>query len=381
MAAVQALIPQSLPPAGDPVVLRAPRPAPPAEAYWPGYRAAFYASGTAALAAAVLAAVRVTGKARPEVLLPGYGCPDLVSAVLYAGARPVLVDVEPEKPQLALAALSAALSADTAAVVAVHLFGLRERLEPLRAAAESVGAVLIEDSAQAFDPALWNSELVVLSFGRGKPVSLLGGGAVLWRQAELGAALPQPPAGDGRGFALRALPYNLLRRPSLYWLPRSLPGLGLGQTRFRPLTAIEGMDRRRRMLLPLALARYLQRGRCAQWAVRAMLAEVGDGFVDLAERCGEPPTRRLLRYPVLAASAELRQRALAELTRQGLGASAMYGAALVDIPGVAEACGAAVTPAAADLARRLLTLPVHADVRPGHVRRMRQVLLACAQQA
>ena len=62
----------------------------------------------------------------------------------------------------------------------------------LRPLADAAGAVLIEDSAQAFPRDgggdFWQGDLVVLSFGRGKPVSLLGGGAVLYRDERFGDA-------------------------------------------------------------------------------------------------------------------------------------------------------------------------------------------------
>jgi len=378
MAALEALMPQALPPAGDPVVLARDRAAPATlDDYWPGYRARYYDSGTAALAAAVRAVTDVAAKPEPEVLLPAYGCPALVSAVLHAGARPVLVDIEPDQPRLSLRALSEAVSGDTVAVIAVHLFGLRERVESIRAIVRPVGAVVIEDSAQGFDPGLWQSDLVVLSFGRGKPVSLLGGGAVLHRGGDFEWALPRPQIPGGGGFRFRALAYNLLRNPSLYWLPHAIPGLGLGQTRFERLRRIWAMDECRRALLPTAVARYRAQEAPVQQQLRTMLGRLGPDFVDVAELCGEAPSRRLIRYPVLAASRELRDQALQTLTRLGLGASPMYGAALADIAGVAPVCRARPAPAADDFAQRLFTLPVHGGVRPRHVHRMQAALEAC----
>ena len=60
----------------------------------------FYQSGTAALAAAISAAKLLKNKNYPEVILPAYACPDLVSAAVFAGVKPVLVDLEAERPWL-----------------------------------------------------------------------------------------------------------------------------------------------------------------------------------------------------------------------------------------------------------------------------------------
>ena len=130
------------------------------------YQPRYYASGTAALAAAIIAVIQSGKTDQPEVILPAYGCPDLVSATVFAGARPVLVDMEPDRPWMDLAQLSSRISPRTVAIVAANLFGISERLDQLRPIAERAGVVLIEDSAQAFpgggEAAIWEGDLVVL---------------------------------------------------------------------------------------------------------------------------------------------------------------------------------------------------------------------------
>ena len=62
------------------------------------YSPRFFDSGTSALAASVLVAINVKGASDPEVILPAYGCPDLISAVVFAGKRPVLVPIQADRP-------------------------------------------------------------------------------------------------------------------------------------------------------------------------------------------------------------------------------------------------------------------------------------------
>ncbi|UCB54712.1 MAG: DegT/DnrJ/EryC1/StrS family aminotransferase, partial [Thiotrichales bacterium] len=180
-----------LPPAGNPINLTATaEPGLFLDSFFSPYQPRFFASGTAALAAVIIAAIRLKNVTRPEVVLPAYGCPDLVSAVVYAGAKPVLVDLEPDRPWMDLAQLSGKITAHTVAIVATDLFGISERIDAIRPIARQAGAMLIEDSAQAFPGAresdIWGGDCVVLSFGRGKPVSLLGGGVVLFRDTGIG---------------------------------------------------------------------------------------------------------------------------------------------------------------------------------------------------
>ena len=96
------------------------------------YQPRFFDSGTSALAAAILCAVGLKKVREPEVLLPAYGCPDLVSAVLYAGAKPVLVDLEVDRPWMDLDSLERKITANTVAIIGVALLGIQDRMEQLR---------------------------------------------------------------------------------------------------------------------------------------------------------------------------------------------------------------------------------------------------------
>lgn len=379
-----------LPPVGNPVTLQDDAPGIPSpQDFFLPYRARFYASGTAALAAAVRAAIRLKGTSDPEVILPAYGCPDLVSATLFAGARPVLVDLAAERPWMDLDRLATRLNQRTVAIVAVDLFGIRERLAPLRELAADASALLIEDSAQAFPNgrtgASWGGELVVLSFGRGKPVSLLGGGAVLIRDTgleELLAADPPVAANDtGRiGFRFKAALYNIMISPYLYWLPQGLPFLHLGETRYHPLAAISAMDELRQGLLGANIAKYQSRDDTIRSLVAKLASEWASnaaGGVDLPGVCNVAGEQDLLRYPLLL-DQDRRDRVFARLQRSGLGPSRMYPAPLPRIPGLESLlAGAGTFPAADAFSRRILTLPLHGGVREEDIENMQ----ACLRQS
>ena len=77
-------------------------------------------SGTAALHLAVLALGIGPGD---EVIVPAYTFPATANVVALAGARPVLVDVDPATMNLDLALVADAVTERTRAVLAVHLFG------------------------------------------------------------------------------------------------------------------------------------------------------------------------------------------------------------------------------------------------------------------
>lgn len=347
---------------------------------------AFYDSGTSALAAAIIAAIRQRGAASAEVLLPGYGCPSLVSATVYAKAKPVLVDLAPNSPWVDLDDLSRKLTPHTVAVVAVDLFGIPERLSELRLFCRERELLLIEDSAQALpqgdEDGLWQGDYVILSFGRGKPVSLLAGGAVLTTDRELHEVLPrtgdpapvQPLAAAAYSGKLRL--YDRLRHPRLYWLVERLPFLDLGKTVYFPLRAINPMPRHVLERLPPNVRDYREQLGVAQETIRKMLQELSSpDLADLAVQCRHGPSPRLLRYPVLASGQAVRDDLFLALQLAGLGATALYGRALPFVPGLEGVLAAqANVPQAQAFAERLITLPVHSQIAPGHVDRMLRIL-------
>ncbi len=98
---------------------------------------------------AVELALRASGIAEgSEVILPANTFIATAEAVVRAGAKPVLVDCDPEYQLIDVDAVAARVDADTAAVVPVHLFGQIAPLDGLRAMLGSSGPLIIEDAAQ-----------------------------------------------------------------------------------------------------------------------------------------------------------------------------------------------------------------------------------------
>jgi perosamine synthetase len=148
-------------------------------------------SGTAALHLAVLALG--IGK-RDEVLVPAFTFPATANVVALAGARPVLVDVDPETMNLDPAHVEAAVTRRTRAVLAVHLFGRPLDWEAL-ASVVPPPVALIEDAAGALGarhrgrPCGSLGLAACLSFHPRKVVTTGEGGAVVCADEELADAV------------------------------------------------------------------------------------------------------------------------------------------------------------------------------------------------
>jgi dTDP-4-amino-4,6-dideoxygalactose transaminase len=72
-----------------------------------------------------------------------------LNAIVLAGGRPVLVDVDPHTFNMEAAAVAAAITARTRAIVPVHFAGLPVDLDPLHELAREHGLRVIEDAAHA----------------------------------------------------------------------------------------------------------------------------------------------------------------------------------------------------------------------------------------
>jgi dTDP-4-amino-4,6-dideoxygalactose transaminase len=70
-------------------------------------------------------------------------------AISHAGAKPVLVDVDPLTSTIDVAGIAQAITRRTKAILPVHLYGHPAHMEPIRQLAEKFGIVVIEDACQA----------------------------------------------------------------------------------------------------------------------------------------------------------------------------------------------------------------------------------------
>jgi dTDP-4-amino-4,6-dideoxygalactose transaminase len=150
-------------------------------------------SGTSALHLGLLAAGVSPGD---EVITVPFTFVASVAAVTYTGARPVLVDIDPRSFTIDPAAIEAAITPRTKAILPVHLYGQPADMDPIMEVARRHRLVVIEDAAQAHGakykgrPVGSIGDLACFSFYPAKNLGAYGeGGAVTTSNAEFASTI------------------------------------------------------------------------------------------------------------------------------------------------------------------------------------------------
>lgn len=163
----------------------------------PAGSAVAVSSGTAALYLALIALDIKKGK---EVIVPTYVCSAVLNAVIMAGAKPVIVDIEGEDLNISLSEIKKKINKKTGAIVAVHTFGMPADVKRLI----TLGIPVIEDCAQAIGARIHGKSvgtfgtIVTFSFYASKMLTSGNGGMVVSRNKQLIKRLLDYREFDGR---------------------------------------------------------------------------------------------------------------------------------------------------------------------------------------
>jgi dTDP-4-amino-4,6-dideoxygalactose transaminase len=324
-------------------------------------------SGKAALTV-ILQALHELSPDRDEVLIPAYTCYSVPSAIVRAGLKVRLCDLGPGTLDFDFGRIEEELeNPRLLAVVPTHLFGMPTDMERVKELARKNGVWVIEDAAQAFG-AIWRcnnlgtlGDVGLFSMGRGKAFSTVEGGVIITANELVGKAvgrrissLPGYGATDCLKLIIYALALGILVIPWIYWLPKSLPFLKLGETVFDPEFPIKrfssfqaglakGWNER---IEAMREARRKNAGIIAEYRIKPL------GAIN-----GRLPD--LIRFPVLCKDAEAKGRILDESNRLGLGIADGYPDSIDGIREMGLESRGKGFPVAKNVAKRLITLPIH----------------------
>ncbi len=269
------------------------------------------------------------------------------NCVLYEGATPVFADVDPRTLNLDPAAVEAAITPRTKAIVCVDIFGYPCELDPLRELAGRHGLALIEDACEALGAEY-----------RGRPVGSLGHPAVFAfypnKQATTGEGGAVAVASEEEWRLLKSLA-NQGRADSGGWLEHARFGYNY---RLDELSAAVGLAQLERLDQALAL----RAGAAARYGeLLSGLEGVETPLADDADH-----RRSWFVYPVALAAGIDRERVIGRLAERGV-ATARYLPSIHLQPYMRERFGyrEGMLPAAEEASRRTLALPFFPELSAG----------------
>jgi dTDP-4-amino-4,6-dideoxygalactose transaminase len=277
---------------------------------------------------------------------------------IFEGARPVFADVDPRTLNLDPAALEAAITERTKAVVAVDMFGYPCELDEIRAICDRHGLALIEDAAEALgaeykgNPIGSHGVSGVFGFYPNKQLAT-GEGGIVFTHSEEEWQLLQSMRNQGRDYRGGAWFHHVRLGFNFRWTDVQA-AIGIGQ--------LEKLDR-----------------------LLSLRAEVADRYTRLLQSvaveplCADDPdhVRSWFVYVVALPAGADRDRVMTELRAQGIG-TAEYVPCVHLQPYMRETYGFAegTCPVAEDVASRTLALPFFPHLEAADQERVVEVLRA-----
>lgn len=309
-----------------------------------------------------------------EVILPTWTFTATAEVIRYLGALPVLVDIEPDTLNISPAAVAAAITEHTRAVMPVHFAGLAADLAGIRRAIGDRPIAIVEDAAHAL-PTIGpdglvgmcaGSDVAVFSFYATKTMTTGEGGMLTTRNPEIAkrARIMRLHGIDRDAFdrytSMRpSWAYDVIAPGFKYNMPDVAAALGRVQ-----LSRADAMHKRRQEIaehylrelagLPLRLPANAPEGQTHAWHLFTVAIE---------------PQLELDRTELIE-----------RLADEGIGTSVhftplhrlSYWASLSDTP--------ARMPRADELATRILSLPSHSGLTDAEAERVVRALRRTASQ-
>ena len=349
----------------------------------------FVSSGRAAMVLLLRALHTLAGPKKSVVIVPSYTCYSVPAAAIRAGLRVRVLDIDPSTLSYKLEQLAHTDFSNVLAIVSANLYGLPNDLPALAALARQQGVYFIDDAAQSLGATVNGhaaggfGDAGLYSLDKGKNITSIQGGIMVTRSEAIANAIrkeleraPSPPWQRTLSQSIQLLIYGLMLRPWLYWIPARLPFLKLGTTRYEIDYPVEHYSPNLGVMAALLFRkidavtqRRNENARLYHEQLRAVpflqfpAPVPGSQAVDL-------------RFPVLIDSGARRDRLLALLNAEGLGATGSYPLSTLDIPEIQEHLDIAGSrgDVGRSIAERILTLPTHPYVRPGHIEKICQLI-------
>jgi perosamine synthetase len=335
----------------------------------------------------ILLALKEKYPHRTDVIIPAYVCYSIPSSIVRAGLQIKPCDLGNNSLDFNFELLETMLSSSNVlAVLPTHLFGLPADVERIKYSIKDPQITIIEDAAQAMGAERKGIKLGTLgdvgffSLGRGKAYSSVEGGVIITDDDDLAEHI-QTQMDKLHGYnsfdiskiIMYAIALNLFLHPSLFWIPRGMPFLKLGETLYDPDFSIKKMSAFQAGLTNDWVARLGRLKKIRQHNLHKWMEVLDKSFDSLINNYTKDMPE-LVRLPVLLSDFMAKKRLLKNTDWQKFGISMAYPDSISGIPERAVPLREQDYFVAQNIAHRLVTLPVHQYLQDKDMRSIKQCL-------
>jgi perosamine synthetase len=212
-------------------------------------------AGTSALHLAIAGAGI---KPDDEVILPSFTFVATAEVIAMTGAKPVFVDIDPEKYNISPRKIEKTLTKKTKAIMPVDLYGLPADMQPIREIADKYGLIITEDAAQAHGASYKGkppgafADVACWSFYASKNMTTGEGGMITTNNDELAERMRfMRSHGEKEKYKSLMLGHN-------YHMPEIQAAIGCVQLKKLPKFVAKRRENARRLTAKLRKAKGLQ---------------------------------------------------------------------------------------------------------------------------
>jgi dTDP-4-amino-4,6-dideoxygalactose transaminase len=332
----------------------------------------FVSSGKAALVL-ILRALKNIFPERDEVIIPAFTCFSVPAAIKKAGLKIKLCDTGKNSLDLAQSHLQSIVESNRSkrkilCVIATHLFGCPADLVGIKGIIGN-DIPIVEDAAQCFGGEWGTKKLGTLSdvgffsLGRGKALSTMDGGIIVTNRDDIGTDLvdycnkfhKSPNFGSIR-IGGKTVATSLLQHPSIFWLPKAIPILKLGETLYEKDFPIRDLTLFQKELGQNWQTRLDKHQNHRKENCRFLLDRIPHHLNRI--KLGQDPLP-LVRFPFLSRSISIRNSILKKSEETGCGIMPSYPSPVNKIQQIRNDFEGQTFPNAQDLSDCLITFPVH----------------------
>ena len=303
------------------------------EAYTGAKHCITVASGTEALLISLMA---MGIKPGDEIITTPFTFVATAEVIVLLGAKPVFVDIQPDTCNIDPTKIEAAITPRTKAIMPVSLYGQPADMDEINAIADRHNLIVIEDAAQSFGAEYKGrkscnlSHIGCTSFFPSKPLGCYGDGGAIFT------------SDDAIAQACREIRVH-------------------GQSKRYVHTRIGVGGRMDTIQCAVVLAKMER----FEWEVQQRL-EIGRRYNEMLDAVGikrviqcADRTSVFAQYTVLLDNREAMQ---AKLTEAGIPTAVHYPIPLNEQPAYKHLCCSDCTPISRDIAKRVMSLPMSADM-------------------